>query len=35
MNKKARIKIRRKKIIERMEMYGKVAWEIDHWLRYI
>lgn len=35
MNRGTRIKIRRKEIIKRMEIYGKVAWEIDHWLRHI
>ena len=34
-NRRTRIKISRKNIVKRMEIYGKVAWEIDHWLRYI
>jgi hypothetical protein len=34
MDRKTRIKIRRKKIIKRMEVCGKGAWEMDHWLRY-
>ena len=35
MDRRTRIKISRKNIIKRTEMYGEVAWEIDHWLRYI
>ena len=34
-NRRTRIKISRKNIVKRMEIYEKVAWEIDHWLRYI